>query len=292
MNGQHAWSVSTMQRHRRTVDRFQRLVGTHAAISTLRIRPEPRYIDGRPERRRLRRNGLFYSDLDARKKSRQVQQNPRKPEQILTMCRLDMRFSRIKSWIVYIIAIWIGATMMPLIAVDALTQQTQIIARCLGWANNTCAFSPLEPVEFAGLNLTQQTVCKADLSVAVMQIDWESPAGGRGSVDSLLVNGFEMLQAPVHPSRAYLMVNYPHCSDMFNIFPPWRNGIIGPEGRTSIIPEITSSELLLSIHFSWKGSHEVHPMCSMMGVSIAGYAEINVYLEAQDDNRNFARFNC
>ncbi|GMF09843.1 unnamed protein product [Phytophthora lilii] len=125
---------------------------------------------------------------------------------------------------------------------------------------------------------------QADLSVAVKQIDWESPAGGRGSVDSLLVNGVEMLQTPVHPSQAYLMANYPHCNDMFNVFPPWGNGIIGPEGRKSIIPQISSDDLPISIHFSWKGPHENFPVCSMVGVSIAGYAEINIYLEAQDNS--------
>ncbi|KUF78476.1 hypothetical protein AM587_10010418 [Phytophthora nicotianae] len=184
---------------------------------------------------------------------------------------------------VYMFAIWIAAV-MPSLGVDALVQQTQVIARCLGWANNTCAFSPVEPVHFSGLDLAQQTVCKADLAVAVKQIDWESPAGGRGSVDSLLVNGVEMLQSPVFPSQAYMMANYPHCNDMFNIFPPWGNGIIGPEGRKSIIPEITSADLPISLHFSWKGSHEVNPVCSMVGVSIAGYAEINIYLEAQDNS--------
>ncbi|KAJ8525368.1 hypothetical protein ON010_g15747 [Phytophthora cinnamomi] len=71
---------------------------------------------------------------------------------------------------------------------------------------------------------------------------------------------------------------------MFNVFPPWGNGIIGPEGRKSIIPEITSDDLPISIHFNWKGPHEDFPVCSMVGVSIAGYAEINIYLEAQDDS--------
>ncbi|KAG6946003.1 hypothetical protein JG687_00016973 [Phytophthora cactorum] len=181
------------------------------------------------------------------------------------------------------LGLWISAA-MPSLGVDALVQQTQVIARCLGWANNTCAFSPVEPVHFSGLDLAQQTVCKADLSVAVKQIDWESPAGGRGSVDSLLVNGVEMLQAPVHPSQSYMIANYPHCNDMFNIFPPWGNGIIGPEGRKSIIPQITTADLPISIHFSWKGPHEVNPVCSMVGVSIAGYVEINIYLEAQDNS--------
>ena len=124
---------------------------------------------------------------------------------------------------------------------------------------------------------------QADLSVAVKQIDWESSAGGRGSVDSLLVNGVEMLPAPVYPSQAYVIGNYPHCDDMFNIFPPFGNGVIGPEGRKSIIPEITSNTLPIYIHFSWTGPHDTFPVCSMAGVSVTGYAEINIYLEAQDN---------
>ncbi|KAL4152568.1 hypothetical protein PRNP1_009496 [Phytophthora ramorum] len=194
--------------------------------------------------------------------------------------RRTYRISRLKTWLALTFVLWTAA----IGKVQTLVQQTQVIARCLDWANSTCIFSPLEPVHFAGLELTQQTVCKADLSVAVKQIDWESPAGGRGSVDSLLINGVEMLQTPAHPSLAYLVANYPHCNDMFNIFPPWGNGIIGPEGRKSIIPEITSEDLPISIHFSWKGPHEESPVCSMVGVSIAGYAEINIYLEAQDNS--------
>ncbi|KAL4125668.1 hypothetical protein PRIC2_009249 [Phytophthora ramorum] len=194
--------------------------------------------------------------------------------------RRTYRISRLKTWLALTFVLWTAA----IGKVQTLVQQTQVIARCLDWANSTCIFSPLEPVHFAGLELTQQTVCKADLSVAVKQIDWESPAGGRGSVDSLLINGVEMLQTPAHPSLAYLVANYPHCNDMFNIFPPWGNGVIGPEGRKSIIPEITSEDLPISIHFSWKGPHEESPVCSMVGVSIAGYAEINIYLEAQDNS--------
>ncbi|CAH0481394.1 unnamed protein product [Peronospora belbahrii] len=173
--------------------------------------------------------------------------------------------------------------MVAMIPSLALVQQTQIIARCFHWENNSCIFSPLEPIHFTGLKLTRQTVCKADLSVAVKQIDWESSARGRGSVDSLLINGVEMLQSPVYPSQVYFIANYPHCGDMFNIFPPWGNGIVGPQGRKSIIPEITSDNLPISIHYSWNGPHNDFPVCSMSGVSIAGYAEINIYLEAQEN---------
>ncbi|CAH0491062.1 unnamed protein product [Peronospora farinosa] len=173
--------------------------------------------------------------------------------------------------------------MMVVPASFALVQETHVIAQCRHWKNNSCIFSPLDPVCFTGLKLAQQTVCKADLTVAVKQIDWQSSTGGRGSVDSLLINGVEMLPSPVHPSQMYMIANYPHCDDMFNIFPPWGNGIIGPEGHKSIIPEITSDSLSISIHYSWNGPHDDFPVCSMAGVSIAGYAEINIYLEAQEN---------
>ncbi|RLN97564.1 hypothetical protein BBJ28_00016993, partial [Nothophytophthora sp. Chile5] len=186
-------------------------------------------------------------------------------------------------------ALW-SAVVAPSLGVWAMVQQTQVIARCLHWKNNSCEFAPLEPIKFAGLKLTQQTVCKADMSVAVKQIDWESPEGGRGSVESFLVNGVEMLPGPVHPWEAYLLPNYPHCNDMFNIFPPWGNGIIGVDGRVSIIPEITSDLLPLAIRFGWNGPHELLPVCSMAGVSITGYAEINVYIEAQEKSGNVSAF--
>ncbi|CAI5736775.1 unnamed protein product [Peronospora destructor] len=172
---------------------------------------------------------------------------------------------------------------MMMVPSVALVQETHLIAQCLRWNNNSCIFSPLDPVWFTGLKLAQQTVCKADLTVAVKQIDWQSSAGGRGSVDSLLINGVEMLQSPVHPSHMYMIANYPHCDDMFSIFPPWGNGMVGPERRKSIIPEITSDSLSISIHYSWNGPHDDFPVCSMAGVSIAGYAEINIYLEAQEN---------
>ncbi|KAI9906552.1 hypothetical protein PsorP6_004672 [Peronosclerospora sorghi] len=187
--------------------------------------------------------------------------------------------SRITGWLISTIAL-LTAVMEPS---QALVQQRQVIARCFHWSNSSCAFLPLEPVYFSGLNLRRQTVCKADLSVAVKQIDWESSDGGRGSVDSLCINGVEVLQTPVHPSQAYLIPNYPHCNDMFNIFPPWGNDIIGPGGRKSIISEITSDTLSISIHYSWTGPHNEFPVCSMAGVSFAGYAEINIYLEAQEN---------
>ncbi|RLN81317.1 hypothetical protein BBO99_00003825 [Phytophthora kernoviae] len=201
--------------------------------------------------------------------------------QIKTQSRRQRLRLRLGSWLAIASFFWV-ATSSP--AVLALVQQTQVIARCLKWVDDTCVFAPLDPIHFAGLKLSEQTVCKADLSVSVKQIDWESPAGGRGSVDSFMVNGVEMLSAPVHPSKSYLMANYPHCNDMFNIFPPWGNGVIGPDGHKSIIPQVTSEDLPVSIHFNWEGPHEVFPVCSMVGVSISGYAEINIYLEAQDNS--------
>ena len=42
----------------------------------------------------------------------------------------------------------------------ALVQQTQVIAQCLEWKGDSCVFLPMDPVDFPGLKLTQQTVCK------------------------------------------------------------------------------------------------------------------------------------
>lgn len=75
--------------------------------------------------------------------------------------RMRIRRQRIGSWLVYYyVAVLWTAIAAASSGVQALVQQTQVIARCLGWANNSCVFSPLEPVHFAGLKLTEQTVCK------------------------------------------------------------------------------------------------------------------------------------
>lgn len=122
------------------------------------------------------------------------------------------------------------------------------------------------------------------MAADVKQIDWQSISGGIGAVESLRINNVELLPAPVYPSEAYPVANYPHCDDMFNIFPPYGNGIIGADGRKSIIHVITSDYLPVQITYSWYGPHEALPVCSMGGVSFAGYAEINVYIEAQDNS--------
>ncbi|KAF1320435.1 putative Protein kinase, partial [Globisporangium splendens] len=165
----------------------------------------------------------------------------------------------------------------------ALVQQVQLIARCLEWRNGSCDFTKLEPIALATLNLTEQTLCRADIAAAVKQIDWQDAGGGKGFVDSFRVNGRELLTARVYPSDAYVTANYPHCDDMFNIFPPFGNGIIGTNGRHSIMDVVTSNTLSVALDVRWEGPHAFHPVCSMGGVSFAGYAEINVYVEAQDN---------
>lgn len=122
------------------------------------------------------------------------------------------------------------------------------------------------------------------MAAAVKQIDWQSAAGGTGAVQSFRVNNVELLPAPVYPSEAYAVANYPHCDDMFNIFPPYGNGIIGTDGRKSIVHVITGDVLPVAIEYAWTGPHEVLPVCSMGGVSFSGYAEVNVYIEAQDNS--------
>lgn len=130
------------------------------------------------------------------------------------------------------------------------------------------------------------------MAAAVKQIDWQSLSGGLGAVESLRINNVELLPAPVYPSEAYALANYPHCDDMFNIFPPYGNGIIGAEGRKSIIRVVTSDYLPIEIVYSWSGPHEALPVCSMGGVSFAGYAEINVYIEAQDNSGTRVSLQC
>jgi hypothetical protein len=45
----------------------------------------------------------------------------------------------------------------------ALVQQVQVVARCLEWRNGSCDFTKLEPITFATLNLTEQTLCRVRL---------------------------------------------------------------------------------------------------------------------------------
>lgn len=45
-------------------------------------------------------------------------------------------------------------------AVDAMVQQAQLVARCREWVNGSCHFAPLHPIQFSGLDLTRQTMCK------------------------------------------------------------------------------------------------------------------------------------
>lgn len=118
---------------------------------------------------------------------------------------------------------------------------------------------------------------------AVKQIDWESPEGGQGAVQSFQINHVELLDAPIYPSGAYLFANYPHCDDMFNIFPPYGNGVIGANGRRAIGSAVTSNLLPITLRFEWDGPHEAQPVCSMSGVSFVGYAELTLFIEAQEN---------
>lgn len=115
------------------------------------------------------------------------------------------------------------------------------------------------------------------------QIDWALESGGEGFVKSFRINNVELLDAPVYPSDAYVTANYPHCEDLFNIFPPFGNGIIGANGRHSIVDVVTRNTLPVDLEIVWEGPHGFRPMCSMGGISYAGYAKINVYIEAQDN---------
>lgn len=114
------------------------------------------------------------------------------------------------------------------------------------------------------------------------QIDWGLESGGRGFVKSFRINNVELLAAPVYPSDAYAIANYPHCDDMFNLFPPYGNGIVGVSGRHSIVSVVTGNVLPVALEVAWQGPHDEFPVCSMGGISFAGYAEINIYIEAEE----------
>lgn len=52
--------------------------------------------------------------------------------------------------------------------VVAMVQQAQIVARCRAWVNSTCHFAPLQPIQFTGLDLSRQTLCKVRVKVLRM----------------------------------------------------------------------------------------------------------------------------
>lgn len=174
------------------------------------------------------------------------------------------------------------ATTTLMASTRALVRQAQLLARCREWRNATCVFAALEPVTFGALDLDRQTLCRAEVAVAVKQIDWANEAGGRGTVVSFRVNGVELLATPVAPADAYAVANYPHCDDMFNIFPPFGNGIIGAGGRRSIAHVVGDNTIAVALDVAWSGDHRERPVCSMGGVSFAAYAEINLYVQAEE----------
>jgi len=77
--------------------------------------------------------------------------------------RIDRRLRAPGRRLGIVLVLWAVVAASLSLGVDALVQQTQVIARCLGWANNT--------VHFAGLQLTQQTVCKVRYYGAVGSSD-------------------------------------------------------------------------------------------------------------------------
>lgn len=197
--------------------------------------------------------------------------------------------------------------------VDATVYHAQLFAHCRDWHNGTCAFAHLEAVTFSELDLQRQTLCRvrhiafriathcialsvglslltgiclrsqAEVSAAVKQIDWANDTGGKGYVHSFRINGVEQLAVPVSPADAYSVANYPHCDDMFNIFPPFGNGVIGASGRHSIVGVVTDNTLAFALEATWSGNHVALPVCSMGGVSFAAFAEINVYVQAEEN---------
>jgi hypothetical protein len=190
-----------------------------------------------------------------------------------------------------VLIVVVGVVCGPLATV-ALVRQAQTVARCERWSDDgTCDFSPSPPAMVIDeLDLDAQTLCKAELAVAVKQIDFANAAGGRGYVKSVRVNGHELLDKSIYPSSAYVALNYPHCDDLFNIFPPYGNGIIGASGRKSIQDIVMTGVIETEIALGWNGPHDQLPVCSMGGFSYAGYAEINVFVEAQDKSGTYVGY--
>jgi hypothetical protein len=173
--------------------------------------------------------------------------------------------------------------LLSLSGCEALAQQIPVVARCIKWFDNKCTFAKPSEIKIQGLNVTTQTVCKADVAASVKQIDWASPSGGKGSVKSFTVNHVELLQNPIYPSDAYVSANYPHCDDMYSIFPPYGNGLVASGGRHDMKYLVKDPTISFDIVYQWEGSHEFLPVCSLSGVSFGGYAEINFYIEAQEN---------
>ncbi|KAL0592405.1 hypothetical protein ABG067_000513 [Albugo candida] len=127
-------------------------------------------------------------------------------------------------------------------------------------------------------------MCKAEVAAAVKQIDWASPLGGKGAITSLSINHKNLLPEPVYPMKAYTRIDYSHCDDMYALFPPYGNGAIGAGGRRSIMDLIDSNSINVDIQATWEGPHEKHPACSMGGVSYAGFLQVEIYVEAQENS--------
>lgn len=54
----------------------------------------------------------------------------------------------------------VAVAAMVMGAGEAMVQQAQVVARCRAWVNGTCHFAPLQPIQFTGLDLAKQTLCK------------------------------------------------------------------------------------------------------------------------------------
>ena len=169
----------------------------------------------------------------------------------------------------------------------------------------TCNFHKPNKINLEHLNLTTQTMCKvrsiicgsfieskrtflqAEVAAAVKQIDWASPLGGKGSVKLLAINRKNLLPEPVYPMEAYTRINYPHCDDMYTLFPPYGNGVIGADGRRSIMDLIDTNSIIVDIQVAWEGPHEKQPVCSLAGISYAGYLQVEIYIEAQENSGGY-----
>ncbi|KAH9087007.1 hypothetical protein Ae201684P_000422 [Aphanomyces euteiches] len=182
-------------------------------------------------------------------------------------------------WIVYDMDLW------PFVQ-GAAEQQESVTAVCVAWNGISCPFTNTTNPLTKLFDPETQTLCKAAVAVSVKQIDWQSyHSTGKGLVRSVKINQNELLTSFVYPSDAYLLANYPHCDDWFDVLPPHENSLLPGRGtQRSILPYIKGDSVEFEIEFEWTGDHSQQPVCSFGGVSYVGMARMDLFYEVQDDD--------
>ncbi|RHY30093.1 hypothetical protein DYB32_004626 [Aphanomyces invadans] len=186
------------------------------------------------------------------------------------------------------VLLWLLLAMLEGTLVDARgEQQESITAVCVAWEGTKCPFTNTTNPVTKLFDPKTQTLCKAAVSINVKQIDWQSyHSTGKGLIRSVKINQNELLTSFVYPSDSYLLANYPHCDDWFDVLPPHENTIQTGHGtQRSILPLITEDSVEFEIEYEWTGDHSQQPVCSFGGVSYVGMARMDLFYEVQDDDR-------